>query len=264
MFIVTNEVEVPYCLECERNLCNDANAKEKPCMQKKYIRQQRLEMMSEFMKEGGTYQKYMSSMLYHTFLVVMLGSTVLAKSVEEEVQANDFNLMFRRDHSERYTPRQTGEIIAEGIGTDGNVSIEGATLLFKVLGADSFWKILYASLSDGKHQNAHTIRCNIEHALNDLDIQGEMKQELLNAIFDIVDGCAVQYRCATVLFIFAQLAIQLNVPYTRTVQAPGHGKEEVDGIIGGEKTYLDMIFACPGLYGEEDDNDTKAPMHHMD
>ena len=66
------------------------------------------------------------------------------------------------------------------------------------------------------------------------------------------------------LFILAQLAIQLNVPYTRTVQAPGHGKEEVDGIIGGEKTYLDMIFARPGLYGDEDDNDTKAPMHRMD
>ncbi len=154
--------------------------------------------------------------------------------------------------------------MSEGTGTDGNVSIEGATLLFKVLGSDSFWKILYASLSDDKHQNAHTIRCNIEHVLDDLDIRGEMKRELLNAIFDIVDGCAVQYQCATVLFILAQLAIQLNVPYTRTVQAPGHRKEEVDGIIGGEKTYLDMIFARPGLYAGEDDNDTKAPMHHMD
>jgi hypothetical protein len=55
MFIATNEVEVPYCLECERNPCNDVNAKKKPRMKKKYIRQQRSEMMSEFMKEGGTY-----------------------------------------------------------------------------------------------------------------------------------------------------------------------------------------------------------------
>ncbi len=41
-------------------------------------------------------------MLYHTFLVVMLGSVVLAKSVQGEVQLNDSNLMFWRDHSERY------------------------------------------------------------------------------------------------------------------------------------------------------------------
>ncbi len=66
------------------------------------------------------------------------------------------------------------------------------------------------------------------------------------------------------LYILAQLAIQLNVCYTRNVQAPGHGKEEVNRINGGEKTYLDKIFAHPGLYAEEDDNDTKAPMHCMD
>jgi hypothetical protein len=43
------------------------------------------EPMREFMKDGGTYEKHCKAMLYHTFLVVMLCSTVLAKSVEEEV-----------------------------------------------------------------------------------------------------------------------------------------------------------------------------------
>ena len=80
-------------------------------------------------------------------------------------------------------------------------------------------------------KNAHTIRCNTEHVLDDLDVRGEMKPELLNAKFDIVDGCAVQYRFATVLYIIAQLAIRLNVCYTRNVQAPGYRKEEVDGIM---------------------------------
>jgi hypothetical protein len=56
------------------------------------------------MKEGGTYHKHMSGMLHHTFLVVMLDLTVLAKSVEEEVRSNNFNLMIWHDHSERYTP----------------------------------------------------------------------------------------------------------------------------------------------------------------
>ncbi len=100
--------------------------------------------------------------------------------------------------------------------------------------------------------------------LDDLYNQGEMNCELLNAIFELVNGCAVQYQCATVLYILGQLAIQLNVCYTRNVQAPSHGKKEVDGIIGGEKTYLDKIFARPVPYAEEDDNDTKAPMHCMD
>jgi hypothetical protein len=63
----------------------------------------KLEPMNEFIKEGGTYHTYIQSMLYHTFLVVMLGSTVLAKSVDDEVPSNDCSILFRRDHSERRT-----------------------------------------------------------------------------------------------------------------------------------------------------------------
>ncbi len=61
-------------------------------------------------------------------------------SVEEEVRSNDRNILICRDHSERYTPCQTGEIMSEGIGTDGDVSMEGATILYKAKGSDSHRK----------------------------------------------------------------------------------------------------------------------------
>ncbi len=203
--------------------------------------------MNEFMALGGTYHKHIMAMLYHSFPIGMLGSTVLAKAIVEVFQANDYNLLFWHDHSESYTPRQTGEIMSEGIGADGDVSIEGATLLYKCQGLASFWKILYASLSDDKKQDASTVRCNIEHVWNDLEERGELNQGNLNGMYDIVDGCAMQYRCATVLYVLAQLSIlQLNTCYMRNVQAPGHGKEEVNGLIGTDKTYADMIFAHPG------------------
>ncbi len=85
----------------------------------------------------------------------------------------------------------------------------------------------------------------------------------MNGIYDIVDGCAVQYRNATVLYVLAQLFIQLNTCYMRNVQAPGHGKEEVDGLIGADKPYTGMIFACPGQYAEEEQDDIKATKHRM-
>jgi hypothetical protein len=107
--------------------------------------------------------------------------------------------MFQRDHSERYTPCQTGEIMSEGIGIDGDVSMEGATLLYKGVGNDLFRKILYTHLSDDKKQDSSTIRCNVEYVLNDLDKRQEMPREYLQAIFDIEYGCAVQYRCGVVL-----------------------------------------------------------------
>jgi hypothetical protein len=62
------------------------------------------EQMNESMMEGGTYDKHCRAMLYHTFLVVILGSTVLAKSVEEEVWSNYYHILICRAHLERYTP----------------------------------------------------------------------------------------------------------------------------------------------------------------
>jgi hypothetical protein len=88
----------------------------------------------------------------------------------------------------------------------------------------------------------------------------------LQAIFDIVDGCAVQYRCGVVLYVLTMISYSMNVHYTRCVQAPGHGKEEVDGLIGTEKTYADTIFARPGRHAKEDpqEHDIEAPIHRMD
>jgi hypothetical protein len=56
------------------------------------------EPMSEFVNEGGIYKKHLRAMIYHTFLIIMLGWTVLAKSVEEEAHSNDFKVLIQRDH----------------------------------------------------------------------------------------------------------------------------------------------------------------------
>jgi hypothetical protein len=48
------------------------------------------------------------------------------------------------------------------------------------------------------------------------------------------------------------------VCFTWCVQAPGHGKEEVDGLVGTEKTYADSVFARPGRLAEDDGDDYKA------
>jgi hypothetical protein len=42
--------------------------------------------------------------------------------------------------------------MSEGIGTDGDVSMEGATLLYKPVGSDLFKKILYTHLSEDKNR----------------------------------------------------------------------------------------------------------------
>ncbi len=69
---------------------------------------------------------------------------------------------------------------------------------------------------------------------------------MLEGVIEITDGCVVQYWCGTILHLLAQISTAYNVMYTRYVQAPGHGKEEIDGLEGTEKTYANSIFARPG------------------
>ena len=133
-----NESNKAYCLACIFD-----HGEKKLTVRKKYIRIMKSEPMNEFIKEGGTYYTYIKAMLYHTFLLVILGSSVLAKSVEKEVRSNNRNMLFCRDHSESYTPCQTGEIMSKEIGIHGDISMEGAMVLYKSEESDSHQKMLY-------------------------------------------------------------------------------------------------------------------------
>jgi hypothetical protein len=66
---------------------------QQPTICKKYIRMMKSEPISKFVKQRRIYKKHMRAVLYHTFLVIMLGSTVLVKSVEEEIYSNDFKVL---------------------------------------------------------------------------------------------------------------------------------------------------------------------------
>jgi hypothetical protein len=115
-FISVNAMNVEYCMECIRIPITKQDGRKIQRMQKKYIRQENTEPMNEFMALGSTYHTHIMAMLYNSFLIVMLGSTMLAKAVVEVVKTDDYNLLFWRDHSKRYTPQQTGEIMSEKTG----------------------------------------------------------------------------------------------------------------------------------------------------
>ena len=100
------------------------------------------------MKEDDTYHTYTKKMLYHTFLVVMLGSRVLGKMVEDDVSGRHDSLLFRRDFSEKITPVQNREIQAEGIGNDEAASIEVVSLYYTPKKVKDAIKVLYLHLLD--------------------------------------------------------------------------------------------------------------------
>ena len=79
-----------------------------------------------------------------------------------------------------------------------------------------------------------------------------MPRQVLEQVYDIVDGCAVQYHCSTVLFSLALLAMHRGIRITRCVQATGHGKAEIDPLLGTEKTYADTRFDRPAILAEKE------------
>ena len=99
-------------------------------------------------------------------------------------------------------------------------------MLYKPIGEDVYNKILYTHLSDNKKQDASTIRCNLEHVLGDLDKRKEMPRELLQAVYNIVDGCAVQYRCGVVLYTMAMISYSISLLHK---MCPGTGSWEGRG-----------------------------------
>ena len=81
------------CLLCDI-MTPEEKDKIKAKFKLKYLRIQNMETMAEFMKEGGTYHTHSKKILYHTFLIVMLGSRVLGSMVEDNVKNNKRSLIF--------------------------------------------------------------------------------------------------------------------------------------------------------------------------
>jgi hypothetical protein len=59
-----------------------------------------------------------------------------------------------------------------------------------------------------------------------------------STILDHTDGCSKQYRSATVLYCLSLLAASYGITIDRAIGAPGHGKDEVDGLNATVKRYI--------------------------
>ena len=55
---------------------------------------------------------------------------------------------------------------------------------------------------------------------------------------DDTDGCAKQYGSATALYLLSLIAVSYRVVYDRAIGAPGHGKDEVDGLNAIDKCFI--------------------------
>ena len=78
----------------------------------------------------------------------------------------------------------------------------------------------------------------LDHIKSDMEEGTEVRWKIV----DDTDGCAVQYRCGTALWMLHKLAAETGYIYDRGIDAEGHGKKLIDGLSGVDKNYIIKEF----------------------
>ena len=62
-------------------------------------------------------------------------------------------------------------------------------------------------------------------------------------IWEKTDGCDEQYRCASALYLLSVMSQCYSIIIDRSIIAPGHGKEVVDGLNAFGKRYIYQLIS---------------------
>jgi hypothetical protein len=146
-------------------------------------------------------------------------------------------LFTKRDFAEAIQAEMDNEVQGDHFGKIRKMMLEGCSVEYFSAELGKFTKEFHSHLSDDCKQNAATSFENMRNVLQNLRERG-LLHENVSAVFDNTDGCCSQYRCATGVFLLTVLSSMFKVCIDRQVHAPGHGKDEVDGLNATTKRFL--------------------------
>ncbi len=199
------------------------------------------EMMSNFMKPGGTYKTYLWKMLFHSTHVKLLGSRFCMSMVHDYAATTDGLIVCEMDYSERYQPMSMHKIQSENFGKDKDVSMEIRIVTYtgRFDGPNSALTkqvILYGHISDEKLQIAATT------LFEDIHHRQELTEKNYFLIILITDGCTGQYKSGTATFMLAMHAQATGKIFFQVVKCARHGKCHYGAERGCHKTFCDEFF----------------------
>jgi hypothetical protein len=146
-------------------------------------------------------------------------------------------LFTKRDFAEAIQAEMDNEVQGDHFGKIRKMMLEGCSVEFFSAELGKFTKEFHSHLSDDCKQNAATSFENMRNVLQGLKERG-LLHENVSAVYDNTDGCCSQYRCATGVFLLTLLSSMFKISIDRQVHAPGHGKDEVDGLNATTKRFL--------------------------
>jgi hypothetical protein len=159
-----------------------------------------------------------------------------------------------RDYAERLKFEFNLEIQSEHFGNCRSLSIEGCSCRYMRL-AECLME-MHSHFSDSSRQDSRTTFAHMQVELKYLEDAGIIQKGSTN--LEDTDGCAKQYRSGTSLYLNTLLATTHGIVIDRAVGAPGHGKDEVDGLNAVDKRFINEKMA---LIITPEENESSNRMH---
>ena len=125
-----------------------------------------------------------------------------------------------------------------------SLGAKGVTVYLQRPGSNVFETIFYSILSTEKNQDGRIVYANTEKVLEMIE-NGMAKERAkgktvvaINSVLENSDGCGVQYRCGTSLFMNWKLSMERNLIYHKNIDESGRGKSMIDSEQGRQKDQL--------------------------
>ena len=115
---------------------------------------------------------------------------------------------------------------------------------------------MHLHFSDSSRQDSRTTFAHMQVELKYLEDTGIIRKG--GTILEDTDSCAKQYRSGTSLYLNTLLATTHGIVIDRAVGAPGHGKDEVDGLNAVDKRFINAKMA---LIVTPEENESSNQIH---
>ena len=192
-----------------------------------------------------------------------------AKFVEDE---KGTVALLHRDFMERMGVNANNQMQFEYFNKDVSLGSEGVIVYLHQPGTNIFETIFYAMLSTEKKQDGRIVYANTQMVLKMIEddmVKAKAKGATVAAIDTVIDnsdGCAVQYRCGTSLFMNWKLSMESKKVYHKNIDEPGHGKSTIDSENAPNKTQLSKglcgnVTSQPEAYVEGKNTNIYVDIH---
>jgi hypothetical protein len=171
--------------------------------------------------------------------------------------------MVRRDYAERLLAEFDLEVQSTHFGNHRSLSMEGSAVEFfpandqeKIRNGETTTQtsgpILesHSHFSDGQRQDAATTYEHTETLISNLKARHILLRGCVQ--FLDTDGCCKQYRCGNSIYLNSLLSSEHGITIDHAVNAPGHGKDIVDGLNATDKNFLKKKMCLIGTPGAQE------------